>query len=190
MGTWGWGMALALALISSQAQAVGFSSGDSFTSNLVQGEAFVQCQDSRSGGVKNARFMCREMVLDPVEFDFFEGPGGVQADTVLLTATWESGQVQKKSSRYDSRKGRSENRVNLWVRTLLQKPLLDYGVNKISYELKRGPQSVTTGEFSVTVRRGQTYNCAPKQYFSPNVNDCENQFSICSRYISEARECQ
>ncbi|PIS11865.1 MAG: hypothetical protein COT73_01595 [Bdellovibrio sp. CG10_big_fil_rev_8_21_14_0_10_47_8] len=170
------------------AKAVGFGAGDQFSATLLVGDLMVYCRSFE--GFQVAHFSCRGDLLEPTNQDYFYGPQGLTADKVFLTATREDGSQKNKSSKYDSQKGRSKDRFNLWIWTLLQKPLLDDGRNMISYEFKKGNQSVAQGQLVVTVSRMPSKQCPSGSYNSGVSQDCENQITSCDRYFAQNNYCQ
>jgi hypothetical protein len=180
-------MIFALLLMSISAHAdVGFRGGNEMTAVLAEGDITVQCHR----GTPNVRYVrCRQDVLIGGEYDYFVGPKGVAADEVTLTARHEDGSSRTKKVDYDSKNGRSEKRINLWILTLLQKPLLDVGVNKISYKMTRGSKVSANGEFTATVKDGGRKICRRHGYYNEFGGDCMNPERFCSQYFSENNYC-
>lgn len=168
----------------------GFQTGNEFTAVIIRGRISVSC--SEAGRRDSASFRCSDEVLDPAEFVRFEGPRGVDADKVTLAATWENGKTRKKTKGYDPAAGRSTGRFNLWISTLLQRPLLDYGRNAVRYILKKDGKTVLAGDFVANVRRGKTRTCRYRRhYFSSDLDDCRSATTrMCERYFREENYCQ
>lgn len=167
------------------ASSVGFSSGDYFESQRISGDITVFCD-----GGKINHFRCQSEILKPGEVDYFQGPSGIQADRVELVATHSDGSVKSKSKKYDSAKGRSKDRFNLWLRSLTQSPLLEVGTNKIEYKMTKAGSAVTGGQFSVEVKRIEPATCRPSTYTSGNPSDCEFGDTICDYYFRDENYCQ
>lgn len=170
--------------------AQGLSGGDQFTSVNVEGRLSVSCMGTQ-GGPSYGTASCRMNLLNPGEYSFFVGPK-VDADSVSLQATWENGKVSKvKTEKYDSSTGRSKKSFNLWIATLLQRPLLDFGKNTVNYKLLKNGNIVEEGEFIVNVVSGGTKTCQrPGFYTSSNSSDCAQPSQFCDRYFREYNYCQ
>lgn len=165
--------------------AVGFSSGTEYRARSVSGQLTVQCP-ADAGGFQVVVHTCRSTKLDPVEYDYFQGPQGINADKVLLTVSREDSSQRSKDSAYNSRTGRSEERFNLWVASLFQRPLLADGVNKVKYKMTLKGQAVTEGEFSVRVSRQPAATCDSQSIQSSDPNDCSSQYNVCGKYFEQA----
>lgn len=174
---------------------IGFKKGNRLTAVLTQGDILVQCSGSGgfppgTGGPSSASFRCQEEVITTGEFDYFVGPERIQADAVTLTATHADGSTRTKKSGYDSAKGQSTDTFNLWIATLFQRPLLDVGLNKITYTLTYKGKTTSSGKFEATVKDGGRKVCQRRgSYWSPNASDCQNPSAMCSRYFSENNYC-
>lgn len=183
-------LALGLLVVAFTAQAAGFSAGDQFSSVIIEGSLTVQC----AGGTTGPSFGsadCRSEILNPSEYTYFVGPK-IDADSVSLQATRENGSVSKvKTEKYDAAQGKSRKPFNLWISTLLQRPLLDYGTNSVKYTLTKNGQKVEEGTFTVEVTRGSISVCQRTgHYSSSTTQDCSFPQNFCSRYFSENNFCQ
>lgn len=169
---------------------VGFETGNDFSAVRLRGEITVSCSDP-GRGQDISRLRCQEEILEPAEFVRLLGPAGVDADQVALTARWESGKTRSKTGSYDGAAGRS-GRFNLWISTLLQRPLLDYGVNQLGYVLKKGGRPVSEGAFTAVVRRGEQRLCRRHRwYHSSDPSDCRAGASrMCDRYFADEDYCR
>src|SRR6202051_1346568 len=94
---------------------VGFASGNEFLVAPIQGEVSVLCPGSA------ATFFCRDTVMDPVCYDYFQGPSGIVADQVQLSALHPDGSYRKISADYNAEQARTFQDLNLWISTLFQK---------------------------------------------------------------------
>ena len=171
-----------------QATEVGFQGGNHMTSYPVRGMVHVSCQEGAQ--MKSVTYSCSENILAPAEMNYFVGPENVIADKVELNCTQSDGTKVNKESAYDSKKGRSTKRFNLWIATLTQKPLLYLGVNKIHYVFSKGNQSVASGDFEVVVDRHATLDCGYDTYYSGFLSDCENEMFFCRKYFDMKNYCQ
>lgn len=167
-------------------QAQTFSSGNEFTAVPIFGEVSVQCRDFVNNRTNFAVYQCEDLRLNPVEYDFFVG-ANVDADKVSLSCTQPKGKVVNKSSSYKN--GKSTDRFNLWIISLLQKPLLDIGENQITYKLTKKGKLVTEGQLTVPVTVGKRQTC-PRGFISSNdPNDCTTSFNVCRQYFSQYNYC-
>lgn len=175
-------------LAASLGWSAGFATGNTFQSTLMVGAVKVRCND-RVRGDRSVDFVCRQSRLSPTESDFFQGPMGVTADKVKLTNITEEGSRRSRDEDYDGRKGVSRDAFNLWKQTLLRKPLLDNGVNKVSYTLLNRREVVSEGDFVVTVVRQNPLHCEDRTINSERSSDCDNQMTACDLYFSQAPKC-
>lgn len=174
-----------------QADQLGFARGNELTATPIQGQVQVTCSGFNGSG--SAVYTCRDVVMDPQAYDYFVGPRDPQADKVELVATHEDNSMRIKISNYDGVRGRSRDAFNLWISTLFQKPLLEFGKNLIQYQLYAGEKKrefAGSNQFVVNVKRGSARSCPPAHYNSADVNDCNSQYSICQRYFEEYHNCQ
>lgn len=181
---------LVLIINPSLSNAAGFSGGDKYTSHLIEGRLTVSCPQGPTGPSTGSTF-CHANILDPGEYTYFVGPK-IDADTVKLQATREDGSLSvAKSAAYDAVNGKSKKSFNLWIRTVLQKPLLGLGKNSIHFVLTKNGATVEEGAFEVTVDDGGRNVCARAGfYFSQLSADCANPQNLCGRYFSENNYCK
>lgn len=169
----------------------GLQIGNDLTSHPVVGSIRVTCSDARNHETRYVN--CSANYLSPSEFSKFVLDEGerVNADEVTLYYKDHKGRTKSKSSRFDADKGESKKRFNLWIYTLLQRPLLNYyGENEIEYKLEKDGNEVATGSFVVNVEKQETLRCPSASYFSRNMNDCRSPKNMCSRYFRDYNYCQ
>ncbi|GEM_PF-527985 len=175
--------------LSVQAAPIGFSHGNVMEGNFIQGQVRVYC--SSSGGSSVAAFNCRDHSLQPRVYAHFLGPVDARAAEVQLTAINENGTRRVKASEYYGAGGRSTEAFNLWISTLFQKPLLQYGRNAVEFVLKdRKGNALSSGTFEAIVNRGEKRTCPSAEYTSNDMNDCESLYSICQRYFEDFNYCR
>lgn len=181
---------LVLTINLSLANAAGFSGGDKYKSHLIEGRLTVSCPQGQSGPSTGSTF-CQSNILEQGEHTYFLGPK-LDADMVKIQATREDGSLSVvKSVAYDGVNGKSKNSVNLWIRTILQKPLLGLGKNSIHFVLSKSGTTVEEGTFEITADDGGRNVCSkPGFYFSQLSSDCANPQNLCSRYFSENNYCK
>jgi hypothetical protein len=180
-----------LFLVSSFSFAAGLSGGDIFTTTNIEGRLTVSCMGQPQTGPTYGSANCRLNLLNPGEYSYFVG-SKVDADSVSLQATWENGKQSKvKTEKYDGVNGKSKKSFNLWISTLLQRPLLDYGMNVVKYTLMKNDTVVEAGTFNVEVKTGEERVCQRiGTYTSSNNQDCANAMSLCDRFFSEQNYCK
>lgn len=162
---------------------VGFSTGDEFTSQNFEGSLTLFCPGGMSRLVS-----CSGYGLSPAEYDHLVFPSSIEADKVTLTRVSSRGKQRSKTSKVRSGEGRSQKSFNLWIKTLLQRPLLVLGNNTIKYEFEKDGNTTSTGEFHVLVREGETKTCRHAIY-NGTSRDCETPSLMCSRYFSSNQYC-
>lgn len=169
---------------------VGFKNGNQRNAILVQGRITVDCSSSAPGGPTTGHFQCREEILSAGEYDYFVGPMGSKGDSVTLTALHTDGSQRTKTVDYDSTKGQSKKSINLWIATLLQRPLLDPGTNTVRYKITQDGKTTASGEFIAEVRDGGSRTCRRSGHYWSNLpSDCQNGASLCRRYFAENNYC-
>lgn len=167
---------------------IGFSGGSEFNVIPLDGSITVQCNAGIESRVSH--FDCNTEILSPYDFAYFHGPKGIDADEVVLVATREDGSTRKKDGAYDANAGRSKKQFNLWVSTVFQRPLLNFGKNNVAYNLTKNGKAVLAGNFDVVVKAGQPRTCTRRYYFSSSMQDCESNWSMCQRYFADENYCQ
>ena len=172
------------------ANATGFSGGDQYHAQVISGRLNVSCIGSGPGPTFGTAY-CHDEILNPGEYAYFEGPK-VDADKVTLVATRENGSISKvKTSDYDSATAKSKKSFNLWISTVLQRPLLDYGKNTVTYTLSKNGNNVEQGTFMVEVVKGEKAVCQRVGFYtSSNSADCQTPDNLCARYFNENNYCQ
>ncbi|MGZ3804406.1 MAG: hypothetical protein ACXVB4_09370 [Pseudobdellovibrionaceae bacterium] len=173
-----------------QSHAIGFKNGNERTAVRIEGDISLSCQDPVQG-IKFANFRCQRDILLPSEFDFFQGPEGVQADEVTLTATMEDNSTRSKKIGYDGSKNQSSKEFNLWVLSLLQRPLLGFGKNDISFVMKYKDKVTSVGSFEAFVKDGGVKICRRRGNYQSNLgNDCLfGNDRFCDQYFWENKYC-
>lgn len=172
------------------APVVGFQHGEKFVATELRGEMSLTCLGTNE--VRQAHYYCTMETLDPAGRSrfIFKDPNGIVADKVVLTALHEDGSRRSKKSKFYSKTGKSKKDFNLWTRTLLQRPLLDYGNNAITYDLSYKGKTVVTNVFHVTVEKGVSRRCAYRHFVSTDLHDCTGSIYYCDRYFAESDYCQ
>jgi hypothetical protein len=169
----------------------GFDKGNEFVATRLSGQLTVNCAGNANEGPQYGYFRCEDEILDPLEFGKFMGPQVANADTVKLLAKWEDGTQAEQSQNYDASRGISDG-FNLWFKTLLQHPLLNYGKNQIQYTLYQNSNAVLSGEFLATVAIGTPRQCTRTGYFfSQDSNDCTfGSVRFCAEYFYQENYCK
>ncbi|MCB0363973.1 MAG: hypothetical protein H6624_13145 [Bdellovibrionaceae bacterium] len=166
----------------------GFSGGDTFESIDLVADITISCQEGVQRDFRS--ITCVENILNPGEYTYFVGPDGVTGDQVEVRATWEDGSIHEKSGSYNNQKGRTDKPFNLWISTLLQRPLLDMGKNDITWVMKGDGELVAAGNFSVQVNDGGQRACPRGYYTSSRLNDCRFPSDTCWRHFRAYNYCE
>lgn len=165
-----------------------FTSGTQFYSYFLEGQVDLTCSDGRE--VQNIVFDCQESSLEPANYTYFVGPVGTIADEVKLVSVASDATSSTKTVEYDNATGMSAEKVNLWISSLFQKPLLKSGVNKIYYFLYQNSKVVNQGKFQVEVISAGSRACSKQKLYSSNISDCGSQYSICQTYFQQNQQCR
>jgi hypothetical protein len=178
----------------SASAAAGFSGGNDLTAVIISGEISVSCPGNTSGP-SFVNVSCTEEILNPSEYAYFLGSKNNGATKVTLRSIWQNGKVRTKNSNYNSELGRSTDNFNLWIETVLQSALLDYGKNTIQYTLSNSAgAAVESGQFIANVSRGEPAECAyGGVYYADNPSDCNADAYLdkyCARYFHAHNYCQ
>lgn len=183
MKTFIFGLFLAFSLNS---HALELASGDQFETIPMQGRVAVYCSDGQQ--TSTAHFYCSALGLSPAEFDYVVS-SDLDADKITLKYTDSRGKKRSKSVGFDSNKQRSTKRVNLWIGTLLQRPLLHTGANSVEFVATKKGNVVERATRTIDVQEGQVRECRFSSYSSRNLQDCRNSSFICQRYFQDQNYC-
>jgi hypothetical protein len=165
---------------------IGFQSGNQFTVHNIYGEIQIRCQTPTES--ITTTYDCNESTLLPSELDIFIGPRGTMANEVTLYNAQDP--RTRRTTAYNAHLGQSASTINLWLRSLLQRPLLSFGVNRIEFELTNGGTLVTKGNFNVSVTRGEAFTCSKTGSFQSNLaDDCRNPQRFCSDFFKSQNYC-
>lgn len=160
-----------------------FTRGDDFRYVNIDGSLTITCKN------RTKTVTCRDVFMDPWPYDLFVGPRNINAQSVELRSTVGS-ESQTAIIKYDGRTGKSSE-VNLGVFSLFQKPLLKVGQNKIRFALLGKEENVLeTDTFEVSVTRGKSRTCEPRQTETQNIDDCEYSYSLCQLYFRNQNYCR
>lgn len=171
--------------------AIGFQSGNNFKATLIQGQVSVTCEMLETTEVRTATFDCRDIVLDPLNYDYFVGPKNTLAESIELRSTKANGEVELKVDEYNGDVGLSASQYNLWIKTIFQTPLLGLGINKINYKLyDKTNKVIQSGDFQAKVERGTPRTCPNVSYTSQSASDCSSEYTVCQRYFEQLNNCR
>jgi hypothetical protein len=162
-----------------------FSKGSLFEYSNLSGQLFIQCPQS------SIQISCSELHMEPWPYDIYNGPKTQKATQVeFLASISDSSEVRRAMVAYDGQSGRSKE-INLGVSTLFQRPLLRIGENSISVVIKdRLNKVLSESEFEISVTRGQSRACQPRQVNSANDSDCNSPYSSCQQYFIDQKYCR
>lgn len=170
------------------AQAADFEGQTEFTHFNIEGFYRVSCFDR--GRVEHVTHRCRGYLLNPFSFAYFQHDVEEEVDRVHLSTINKEGKRITKRSSWNAKENRSQKRINLWVETVFQRPLLEIGDNQVVYNLTRRGQTVDSGEFDVLVHDGGLRTCRDRSASSGNMNLCESYSMACSEYFRLENNCQ
>ena len=161
-----------------------FNEADQFDVITMQGIVSVRCQ---SGQYPTSRiFQCYDSNIKDGNSKRLQILTDVSADRVNLKNT-KSG--IKKNSSINFSTNETSRAFNLWIETLTQKALLNYGENLIEYSLTKDGQTLITGTYSVNVEKSEERRC-PNGFLFYNGNQCPDNFTICRDYFYKYRYCK
>ncbi len=174
----------------SQAQKLGFQKGNTHWGYTIYGEVIVNCRSATSYNLlETVEYKCEDSALKPVSLDYFTGPNGTGANEVELRVTQEDQTIRIRKQSYNSSNGLSDSRFNLWMGSLLQKPLLAFGQNQVDYKLIKNGLVLQSGRFTSEVKYGGPLVCRPQIINSDNIDDCRQPYSVCQRYFADNNYC-
>lgn len=168
--------------------AQGLSIGNNLQTYNVIGDLVVTCESSDFRDTQT--FTCRDTVLEPASYAYFIGAKDNGATSVQLVSTRNDGSTRSRSLSYNSATGKSSELANLWMSTLLQRPLLKEGKNVIEYTYFKGSQPLNSGKFDVEVGFAGTRTCQKSFYTSRDANDCRSPFTVCQKYFEQFSWCK
>ena len=168
--------------MSTLAANAGLTEGHDYTATTYQGKVTVVYV-----GGSSVHF-CQKSVLSPENKSTFFTDTGVRADLVTLYATHQDGSTIEMKKRFDSDEGESRKSFRLWRSSYYRAPLLEMGVNSISYLLTNGDLMVEAGIFEVVVEDGGITNCRDGLYYG-SYSDIQDSSSICARYLNDQKYC-
>ena len=166
--------------------STGFSNGNNIDITYYSG--WVRVVNCSGDVIGNKSHFCSAADYNPGAFDRFVTDNRVKADRVSLSAVHEDGSTRSKRKKYDSNKGISD-KFNLLVSTLFQRPLLEEGVNRVSYMLTNKRSEVASGEFEANVQVTGDLRC-PDLTISGWGSTCDNASAACNEYFNRVNGCQ
>lgn len=168
---------------------VGLETGSTMNTLNLSGSLMLYCNDSSGSGSRYVN--CSSSRLLPAEFSRLKVTGGrIDASKVELTAHHQDGSMRQKSSRFNSNRGESTKRFNLWIGSLFQRPLLEEGENRIVYRFINNGSVVNEGEFTVTINEGESRQCPFGVLYSSRGEDCRTGSMVCGQYFRKYNYCR
>lgn len=154
-----------------------FEDGTVYSANTYSGNVWVNC-----AGQPSELRHCAGYDLEPGMYTRLIS--GADADRFEVEALHADGDTVKKKGKFNADSGKSD-RINLWIRTLFQRPLLSMGENTVRYTLTKKGNVVEQGEFTVRVESGARTQCRTGTIFTGG--SCGSQGYVCDEYF--ARYC-
>ncbi|MCB0408228.1 MAG: hypothetical protein KDD34_08495 [Bdellovibrionales bacterium] len=175
-------------IYSSLTLAASFDGRTEFTHFDLQGEFSVSCMSGQERG--HAIYQCRGYLMEPSSFAYFYHDPNASVERVELSAMNKKGQKILKKSNWNSQENRTEKRINLWVETLFQKPLLELGDNKVQFVFfNKKNQIVESDEFMVRVDNGGLRECHSRSHFTSDMQMCNSGAFACDEYFYLENDC-
>lgn len=166
-----------LFLVSSYALDIQIEGGNEVKVNTKEGLVMVRCSDSR-GRRRHYSYQCYNSSLSSGNFGAIEVLNtNIDADFVKLQRV---GSKYIKGVKYFSQHSRSERNLNLWIETLLQRPLLVFGENTLKYQFFKNNELVEKGEFNVHVDYGEQIHCGAGSIL---YSFCPTSFRACDDFF-------
>lgn len=182
-----WILATSLVFFATLVQAASFEGKTRFQSYSSEGRFTVTCFGPKT---QHHTHYCRENGLTPSPWSYFTHNTNAKANRLVLTSKGSDGRKVTKKSKWDAKKKRSKKEINLWVKTLLQTPLLVLGHNDIQFQLKNGNKVVEDANFDVYVSKGEHKVCEDISKSTSDKTLCENVGYACQHYFSVAQKCK
>ena len=161
---------------------IGFEKGNEFQAHYLRGTFTLYCG-------QNSRIVnCSASYLSPSNYSKFSHPNAGEADKVILSTVTDRGRTRTKRSSMEN--GLSKKSFNLWIASLLQRPLLKAGENTVAYKLEKDGQEIESGEFTVNVENQPTRQCPWGSIHAPGNTDCGSGYSYCDNYFRRYNFCR
>lgn len=165
------------------AKDIQFNEIDKLNVITMEGLVSIRCQSGQYPASKI--YQCLSSNIEGGNFQRLEILSNTSADRVYLK-NQKTG-IQKNSKIFKNTMKTKE--INLWIETVTQRALLDYGVNKIEYDLRENNQSVVKGTYSITVEKSEQRRC-PNGFLYYNNRQCPDRYSACRDYFYKYRYCK
>jgi len=168
------------------AQDVSFKRGLQIPTIEISGHVSVRCDDGNRGS-RNYYYNCYDSSLTN---------GGSYGQIVVnetpIDADWvklqKDGTKYIKGSHFNGSTQESKKNFNLWIRTLLQRPLLSMGENLINYTFLKENKEVFSGQMSVQVIEGESRVCRNGSLWYRG--SCPSVYSACADYFQKYNYCK
>lgn len=163
---------------------IGFGHGPTIKTDEIEGYVSVQCRGGDNNSWNN--YSCYSNDLVGGDYGkIIVSQGTIDADWVKIQ---REGSKYIKGSRFNSLTGETKKNFNLWIKTLLQRPLLKKGQNKIHYTFTKNKKIVKKGSFLVEVVDGEFRQC--RNGSSTYYGNCPSSYSACDDYFYRNNYCQ
>jgi hypothetical protein len=163
---------------------VGFGHGPSISTDEIEGHVSVHCRGGDDNSWRNYNCYSNDLVGGDYG-RLVVTDGTIDADWVKLN---REGSSHIKGARFNALTGQTRKNFNLWIRTLLQRPLLKKGENKILYTFTKNKKVVKKGSFTVNVVEGDYRQC--RNGSSTYYGNCPSSYSACDDYFARHNYCK
>ncbi len=134
---------------------VNLGHGDTIKTDEIEGYVSVHCRGGDNNSWNN--YSCYSNDLAGGNYGkVVVTNGSIDADWVKLQ---REGSKYIKGSKFNALTGETRKNFNLWIKSLLQRPLLKMGENKIKYTFTKNKKVVKTGTFTLNVIEGEYREC-------------------------------
>ena len=162
---------------------VEFHRGSLMKTDKIQGEVTIHCRGEQSS---LNTYTCKSNDLAGGNY------GQIIVKDEIIEADWlqlqREGSQEIKGTRFDARTGKTKRSFNLWIKTVLQEPLLKFGKNKILYTFSKRRKVVKKGFFFVQVENGDFRQC--RNSSATYYDTCPNIYTACDDYFYRQTYCE
>lgn len=164
---------------------IGFEKGNEFIVTPAEGRVFVRCNNPTDPGWGS--HYCSGYFSNPGSHAKLVNTGTpINADKVEALATHADKSTRKKDEDFHS-DSQSSDAFNITIKTLLQRPLLERGINTIDYKFTKEGRTVQSGQFQAVLEVGESVVC---EDLSISLAGNCNTSSACAAYWNRQPRCE
>lgn len=166
------------------AKDIEFNSEDSLNAISMSGVVSVRCNNGQYPTSQILR--CYSSFLENGNYQKLKILTSDKTDSVSLFNVTTG---RKKTVKVNSSTNTTSKAINLWVESLTQRALVNYGVNEIQYTLNYKGQEVASGVYNVDVVKSEQRRC-PNGFLYYSNSFCPSAYTACSDYFYRYRYCK